>query len=129
MTAALAESGTVTRTETCQKHGQQYPQIFFSSVQVWSGRCPDCETEEKLSARVDKLLAERRAEKWKRVDAIMLKRAPEIERAIDKSMLEENEERRAEWRAFHEGPMREEVEAEVEAKMRAEILEQFKKGA
>jgi hypothetical protein len=72
---------------TCSVHGIQFPQTFPPRVEgqegFWTGTCPGCEAEEKLSARVDKLLAERHAEKWQRVDAIMLKRAPGIERAIE----------------------------------------------
>jgi hypothetical protein len=119
--------------QRCETHSLDYPQTFFPRVEgqegFWTGTCPGCEAEEKLSARVDKLLAERQAEKWQRVDAIMLKRAPEIERAIDESMDEEREERRAEWRDFHEAAIRLITEARVHQEMRAEILEQLRKGA
>jgi hypothetical protein len=129
LVGAQTIGGMVTRMAVCEKHRRDYVQMFIPGANVWAGQCEECSAEEKLSARVDELLAERRAEKWKRVDSIMQKRAPEIEAAIDHEMEAEREERRAEWRGHIEGPMRKGAELQVESEMRVEIISSLKSQA
>jgi hypothetical protein len=118
--------GLANRLKFCEKHGRDYVELFIPGANVWSGQCGECAEDEKLSAEVDRILAERRAEKWERMDKIMLKRAPEIETEIDKAMLEEREERRAEWRDYIEEPIREEATVQIEREMRREILKDLR---
>jgi hypothetical protein len=126
MSEAQTIAGMSTRIVFCAVHQVDYVECFISGPDVWAGYCEKCAAEEKLSARADELLEERRAEKWQRVNAIMRKRAPEIEAEIEKAMLNERDQRMGEWRVHIEEPIRKKAEAQVEREMRREILDFLK---
>jgi hypothetical protein len=83
--AATTTAGVLSRPAKCEEHGVEYLQLNFPSMRlpgrelVWSGQCPKCSDDEKLTATANAELQEYHPAIAAEVMPLVLARENEIE--------------------------------------------------